>query len=91
MVEAWLQMVEGDSGNAVIRELMLHAEFLKLLAKREEESDLLEQKMDMLASLCKDDGNVCFVSYIANAKYSLSLTSLATLHYFISKTTFESN
>ena len=73
MVEALLQMVEGDSGNAVIRELMLHAEFLKLLATREEESDLLEQKWDMLASLC-EDGTVCFVSNIASAKYSLSLS-----------------
>ncbi|XP_047153009.1 CCR4-NOT transcription complex subunit 1-like [Vigna umbellata] len=51
-------MVEGDSGNAVIRELMLHAEFLKLLAKREDESDLLEQKWDMLASLCEDGNEI---------------------------------
>jgi len=83
-------MVEGDSGNAVIRELMLHAEFLKLLAKREEESDLFEQKMDMFASFCQD-ANVCFLSYIANAKYSLNSLSLTVYITSLSKTTFESN
>jgi len=66
-------MVEGDSCRAVTRELMLHAEFLKLLAKQEEqeeESDLLEQKMDMLDSLCCELRRVCacFVYNIANSK-----------------------
>ena len=71
--------MEGDSSRAVMRELMLHAEFLKLLAKQEEE----ESDLDMLASLCCD---VCVFALfptlpIQNSFCRASINEFS-LHYF---------